>query len=185
MTLHYFHLSKHSTAIELNLIIPLYDRRRSSREVRCIAVDKSISSSELNIGVQQFLLLQCSGEAEGKSERESLQWNQSYPHSSTLLFLWCYLEIVAPSCYLDTKNALFTFLFLFHTQNGTTGILYKNWTAFVPEIRSQKVNLKRKPVALLPCFCTSAENMELSTPGSRPRLKNKGHFYDPCSGCIF
>lgn len=145
MTLHYFHLSKHSTAIELNLIIPLYDRRRSSREVRCIAVDKSISSSELNIGVQQFLLLQCSGEAEGKSERESLQWNQSYPHSSTLLFLWCYLEIVAPSCYLDTKNALFTFLFLFHTQNGTTGILYKNWKfCFCPWNTITKSEFKKK-----------------------------------------
>lgn len=69
MTLHYFHLSKYSTAIELILIIPLYDGRRSS-EVRCTALAKSGSSSELNF------LLWCSRETEGKSGRESLQWNQ-------------------------------------------------------------------------------------------------------------
>lgn len=71
-----------------------------------MALDKSRSFSELNLGVQQFLLLRCSGGAAGKMG-ESLRWIQCYCHASTLLFLSLMLfrnSCSYTSCQTDTKN---------------------------------------------------------------------------------
>jgi len=111
-----------------------------------VASDKSRSFPELNLGVQQFLILQCSSEAEGKVGASLFSgFSPTVMPRCFSFLLCCYLEIVVPSCQTDTKQCpfpkgelagackqnegtvyLFTFLFLFRSQNGTTGVLHKN-----------------------------------------------------------
>lgn len=93
----------------------------------------------------------------GWSGRESLQWIQFYSHTSTVLFLsLMFPKRESAGAFKQNEDTIYLFIFLslFHSQNGTTGVLHKKQSfCFSPWTITSKSALKKtKPQT---CSCSA------------------------------